>query len=313
MENQIFIIPTIIVIIIFCVIIFYYICEYINYHSNNTHVFLIDKKEHFDARIKNVSKEKCGNLCTSIIGCEGFSYDPNGICYLSKTSILGKPFNSLFSSNYNPDFYRCNKTQPIMDPTDVLAPELLKRNSLYFCSDSERGNYKLNVIAETKRAELGDFDELDKLEVPEYQVIEDFVWPVDKTDIVIGQVQDKNEYMMYEKSHDEFLGQYLYPQKCTNGISELDCLKICETDDRCIGVEWNPYYTKQKNQDSTGDQAGDVNVYENICCPKTQIAQVIPRRKEFENGNFYTKKSSDILNKDNIYITPQRTDKYLPN
>jgi hypothetical protein len=70
---------------------------------------------------------------------------------------------------------------------------------------------------------------------------------------------------------------------------------MCDVDDTCIGVEWNPYYLKTKSDNSA-------EIYKNICCPKTQINNIIPRRKEFENGNFYLKKHVDAFNKDNIYV-----------
>lgn len=296
--NYIFL--SIIIIIIIVILLLFYTCYLDNYND--------DKIENFDARIPNISKEQCGNFCTRIIGCGGFAYSDNGVCYLSKQAILGKSVNSLFSDDYNVNDYRCNKTQPITSNTDIISPNLRRRNALYVCSDSEQGEYTLQLIAPTARQPIADFDDIDKIDVPDYEFTNDFVWPTDKTDIVFNNLsRNPNQYVMYEKSRDEFLGQYSYPQKCVSDVSELACLKICESDEKCIGVEWNPSYLKYKaNKESnlTPNNEGMYQSYKNICCPKTQITEIIPRRPEFINGNFYTKKHIDKLDHNRIYILP---------
>ena len=80
MENQ-FLFIIIIIIIIYILL--------------NTSCDDINNIEGFDARVLNLTKEQCGKLCTSIIGCQGFSYNDQNQCYLSKTPILTKPVNSL--------------------------------------------------------------------------------------------------------------------------------------------------------------------------------------------------------------------------
>jgi hypothetical protein len=309
MENQLYQFfqeTWIFLIIIIIIMITFYGCYTIN---NNKEV------EGFDARIPNISKEKCGDLCTSIIGCQGFAYDSNspGICYLSKSAILGKSVNSVFSDEYSTSDYRCNKTQPILDETDIISPNLMRRNSLYMCSDSEQGRYTLQLIAPTKRQSVGDFDDIEKIDVPNYEINDKFEWPTDKVDTRLNNNINQTGYAVYEKSRDEFLGQYLYPQKCTADISELSCIRICESDDRCVGVEWNPSYLKYKadvnglsnSPNSNGESGGAYEAYKDICCPKTQISQIIPRRKEFINGNFYIKKRVDVFDKDRFYIMPK--------
>lgn len=250
--------------------------------------------EHFDARIKGITKEKCGEVCTAILKCQGFAYSNDNACYLSKSPILEKPVLSVFSDDYSPTFYRCNKTQPIMDETDLITPDLLRRNSLYMCSDSEQGKYDINIISENLRQSIGDFDEIDKIDVPKYKIITNFRWPTDKRDSLLRDTTTGDNFKIFEKSNNEFLGQYLFPHKCVSNISEISCLKMCEVDDKCIGVEWNPFYMKTKPNNS-------FDLYKNVCCPKTEISDIIPR-KEFENGNFYSKKLVDELNKNLTYI-----------
>jgi len=258
----------------------------------------IEEKENFDARIKGLTKEKCGEICTAVLKCQGFSYSTDNVCYLSKFPILEKPATSIFADDYSSTYFRCNKTQPILDETDLITPELLKRNSLYMCSDSEKGNYDINVISENLKRPIGDFDEIDKLNVPKYKIITNFKWPTDRRDTILRDSTTGDDFKIFQKSHDEYLGQYLFPHKCVSNIDEISCLKMCEVDDQCIGTEWNPFYMKTQSDNS-------FDVYRNVCCPKTDVNEVIPRRKEFENGNFYSKKRVDDLNKDLLYIVPQ--------
>lgn len=254
--------------------------------------------ENFDARIKGLTKKKCGEICTSVVNCQGFSYSDDNMCYLSKSPILGKSITSIFSDNYSQTDYRCNKSQPIRNETELITPEMLKRNSLYMCSDSEQGKYNLNIICENLNMEIGDLDEIDKIDIPNYKIITNLKWPVDKRDTLLKDTSAIDNFKVYEKSPDEYNGQYLFPHKCVSNIDELSCLKLCDVDNECIGVEWNPFYMKNKSDNS-------YEIYKNVCCPKIQISDIIPRRKEFENGNFYIKKHVDEFNKDYIYIVPK--------
>lgn len=283
MKNQLFLI----IMGILCLII---IITIIQYNS-----FVDDNNEHFDARVKGLTKNKCGEICTAVLGCQGFAYSDDNLCYLSKSPILGKSVTSLFSDDYSVTDYRCNKAQPILDVTDLITPDLLKRNSLYMCSDSEQGKYDINIISENLSMPIGDFDEIDKVDVPKYKIIANFKWPIDKRDTLLKDMTTSDNFKIYEKSNDEYLGQYLFPHKCVSDIDELSCLKLCDIDNDCIGIEWNPFYLKTKSDNSS-------DIYKNVCCPKTQINDIIPRRKEFENGNFYVKKSTDDIRKDLIYV-----------
>jgi len=289
MKNQI-LIALIVIIITIIIVAITTTVEYINTeNTENTEI------ENFDAKVKepNLNKDKCGLICTSIIGCKGFAYDDtNDVCYLSKDPILGKPFGDLYSDEYQPYFYRCNKTQAQLEDMDINSPETLKRNTLYFCSDSEEGKYDLTIISPKVKRTIGDFDELDKIEIPDYELIDNFQWPTSKYDKVLGE---KKDFSTFELQNDEFLGKYVFPQKCTQNIGLQDCLRICDLDKECIGTEWNPYYLKPTAQDT-------YEIYKNICCPKTKIRDIIPRRSDFENGRFYLKKHITDFKPENIYI-----------
>lgn len=281
---------------VICLYILYELYELYDTDDDTDNDINEDNIEGFDARLLNLTKEQCGKLCTSIIGCQGFSYNDKNQCYLSKSPILTKPVNSLFTDEYNSAFYRCNKAQPIIDETDIVSPDLLKRNALYLCSDNERGQYDFTIISEHKVAKVGDFNELDKVNIPDYVIIDDFVWPKVKQDTVLKKgKRNIDKFMLYEKANDEYLGGYLFDHKCSSNINLTPCMQTCENDDRCVGVEWNPYYVKNDGNNKT-------SVYRNICCPKTQITEIIPRRTEYQNGNFYIKKLVDQFDKNKIYI-----------
>lgn len=86
---------------------------------------------------------------------------------------------------------------------------------------------------------------------------------------------------------EEFIGQYLFPHKCSTNISKEDCMKQCLNNDDCVGTEWNPILFIKK---------GEPNLYEfeeNVCCPKTRIKKVIKRRKPNRKGHFYLKEKKN--------------------
>lgn len=277
MKNQFFILS---IVLIFVLIIIYI------YYTNNY--------ETFDARITGLTKTKCGHLCTSILGCHGFSYSDDNKCYLSKMPILSKSPVALFTDEYKTENYRCNKLQPIQDETDLITPELLKRNSLYTCSKTEQGDYDLNIISEKLDMPVSNFNEIDKINIPEYKIISNFKFPKNKQDSVLSDIYNTNEFKLYEKSKNDYNGEYLFDHKCDYDINEQSCLKMCDIDNRCIGTEWNPYFMKATSYT-------DYEVYKNVCCPKKNITNIIPRRKEIENGAFYIKRNTDNLDKNIIY------------
>lgn len=81
------------------------------------------------------------------------------------------------------------------------------------------------------------------------------------------------------KEYDEdFLGQYLFPHKCSGNIPKDICLKQCLDDKNCVGTEWNPVSI---NKDGVMDRG--------VCCPKIKINGLKQRTKENEFGHFYLK------------------------
>lgn len=229
MENQFLLFVIAVIIIVFIIW-----CRNDDNVNNNNN----DTIEGFDARLLNLTKEQCGKLCTSILGCQGFAYDDKNHCYLSKSPILTQPTSSLFADEYNTSDYRCNKAQPILDPTDLVSPELLKRNALYLCSDNERGQYDFTVISENKVTKIGDFYQLDQVNIPDYKIIDDFVWPQVKQDTVLTKgKRDINKFMLYDRSGDEYLGPYLFDHKCSSNVNLTSCLQTCEGNDNCVGTE----------------------------------------------------------------------------
>ena len=61
-----------------------------------------NKKENYDARISNINKiEKCANMCSSVYGCGGFSYNTNDNNDPADTPIYSFMFcNTLISYKY---------------------------------------------------------------------------------------------------------------------------------------------------------------------------------------------------------------------
>lgn len=254
--------------------------------------------EKYDAKVIPTTQRQCGDLCTEAIGCYAFAHKDNGDCFLSKNYILGPAYNSLYAYEYNPADYRCNKFRPMQGLSDAYVPEALKQNAFYTCSDNEEGKYTLQLIADTIYEPVKDFSDVDKIDVPRYKLF-DFNWPTQQDQVInLNKEQNANrDYTVYEKSDNEYQGNYLFPEKCTSDISESACLQLCTQYDNCVGVEFNPYY-ERTNVNDAGNK-----VYKNICCPKSRIDNIVPRKSEFKNGKFYLKTSKSNLNKFKIYVT----------
>lgn len=274
-----------------------------------------DVLEHYDLELPNISPTECGTQCTEGINCAGFAYKPiEKKCYLSKTAILGEPMESLYSDQYSKLDRRCNKINRITDAKRIDGNSLTE-NSIYVCSDGEN-----NTATEFQYANLGasaldgtkttiyDTADKDKL-VPEnvkYEV-HDITWPTTKIDSNAIAAQPyvnmlssgtSSKQFGFVESDKEFLGQYALAHQCVVNVPFFDCLKYCENDPNCAGTEWNKSMIKQSAK-------GDYNyLYENVCCPKSVIKKIIPRRKEFDRGRFYVKKNlMDILQRDKVVLT----------
>jgi hypothetical protein len=249
--------------------------------------------EGFDARISDISVSDCGDLCTKTYGCAGFAYDnANKKCYLSKNPILGRPGNSIYTGEYNSSFTRCNKRGKL-DEGDVEDEETRLTNALYMCADGEGSTYDPKLVVNGAYQEI---PENMTVQIDPYN-LHSIEWPEQKRDIEVkyseaaetkGTVDKgeakKNQYLI---SPNEHLGQYLYSHQCVANTPLFDCLKACDFNSECEGCEWNPRIIQK-------DDNGKYTMYENVCCPKKQIAQVIDRRERFSNGKFYAKLNDEL-------------------
>lgn len=274
-----------------------------------------ERKEHYDFEIPNISLTECGTQCTEAINCVGFGYKPiEKTCYLSKTAILGEPMESIYGDQYSKLDRRCNKINRITDDKRVDG-NTLTENSIYVCSDGQN-----NVATEFQYANLGStslestrstiFDRADSDRLTPVNVkykVHEIVWPKDKSEqkeIRLSYVDSgtngsaKETVYGFIESDKEFLGQYMLAHQCVVNVPLFDCLKYCEKEPNCAGTEWNKSVIK-KSSDGANNY-----LYENVCCPKAVIKQVIPRRNEFDRGRFYVKQPlQDIMKRDKVVFT----------
>jgi hypothetical protein len=268
--------------------------------------------EHYDAKISNITLTRCGTECTKGINCAGFGYNHvDGQCFLSKRAIIGKPYESLYTDEYTKLDRRCNKINRLTDNIRIDG-NTLTQNSVYICADGEN-----NVATQFQYANLGatslegdktaiftdgDVAETSMPENVGYETYE-IKWPTEKKDIELHSSTNnednettKSVKYGFIESDKEFLGQYALAHQCVVNVPMYDCLKYCENNPNCAGTEWNRGMVKT---DGTANR-----LYENVCCPKSIIKQIIPRRNEFNRGKFYVKKElSDIDKRDRIVVT----------
>jgi len=264
--------------LIIILFIFITYCVYNKYYRN----------EKFDQKVTRSSKENCGIMCTKVFGCKGFAVDGNNSCFLSKSLIIGRPEQSVFSTEYNRAYTRCNKIKPVEDP--VIATNLdLRNNATYVCNDGETSNQKSFKFYDTKEKTLKTLEENNKIPMNNY-TFEEIEWGNsieldDNKYLITNPTKSNSIYGMIE--HDEeYLGQYVYPHKCSANISLKNCLRDCLKNKDCVGTEWNPSYFKQTNSKSNDEY----DLYKGVCCPKRKIREVVQRRKPFSFGKFYLKK-----------------------
>lgn len=277
---------------IYLIILLILVLIYVIYQLTNP------KKEHYDSRISGVSEDDCGKACTIAYGCQGFGYDSEKAkCYISKLPIAGQPStNSLYSDEYSSGQKRCNKNNPIMPEVDQksnITNYKKLQNTIYSCANNERDSYTLYEIVNgnitpIRKSDIKDLSykpyELNEIEYPKFKKDMELI------DIVGDQIEKNKNYMMFVKDMQEHLGQYLFPYKCVDNVSEKECLDTCVKYDDCTGVEWNPVYIENGKE------------RKNVCCPKKIIDQIITRRHDFINGRFYTKDRPHELKKEHIYI-----------
>ena len=121
---------------------------------------------------------------------------------------------------------------------------------------------------------------------------------LDKNLHLITNPTKANAINIMNQYDEEFIGQYLFPHKCSTNISKKDCMDQCLRNKDCVGTEWNPTLFIKK---------GKPNLYEieeNICCPKIRIKKVIKRRRPNRKGHFYLKekKNRETLQNGNILV-----------
>lgn len=298
------------VIILLLIIILSVICIIMNYKQhNNIH-------ENYDIEIPDLTVDECGTRCTQGVNCTAFAYKPTEAkCYLSKTAILGEPTESIYSDVYSKLDRRCNKIFRITDDRPIDS-NTMTRNSIYICSDGEKNTatqyqYANNggTALETARTTIFDRADMD-IATPvnvNYKVYE-IDYPKVKPDNTklkpfLGQNKDNTikidteEYGFIE-SDKEFLGQYMLAHQCVVNVPLFDCLKYCENSKTCAGTEWNKSLIIRSDIDNKD------YLYENVCCPKSVIKQIIPRRNKMNRGKFYIKKKlQDIANTDKIILS----------
>jgi hypothetical protein len=299
--------------------------------------YLIDEsddkiyREHYDAKMSNITLNECGTECTIGENCGGFGYKPiTKECYLSKRGILGAPQDSIYEDEYNKLDKRCNKINRITDE-DRLDEITLTRNSVYVCSDGEN-----NSVTSMQFANLGSssldgplttpFDRSDSDVIPSTQIAYKTLrieWPTTKVNLQpkydinidkqhiqsINDIENEDYKMknnkkkkknMFVESDREYLGQYSLAHQCVVNVPLYDCIKFCDDDDDCAGAEWNKTILKTDGKQNY--------MYENVCCPKRVISQIIPRRQQFNRGKFYVKKEigdNNNVSDDRIIITKE--------
>lgn len=94
-----------------------------------------------------------------------------------------------------------------------------------------------------------------------------------------------NSLNIMKEYDEEFIGQYLFPHKCSSNITKDQCMKQCLDDKNCVGTEWNPILFIKNGEQSKYE------FEENVCCPKIRIKKVIKRRKPNRHGHFYLKEN----------------------
>lgn len=260
--------------------------------------------ENYDEKVLRTTRESCGVLCTKTYDCSAFASD-NNTCYLSKNPILGEPTNSPFMKEYNSNNFICNKLQKITD--SVIASDMdFKKNATYVCTNKQSTNVQPSVINgqqstnsqpstnilkiyDTEEKDLNNIAELATAKINKYTIGEiDWGNQVTLTEKPTENLANKNILTLFTQQDDEFLGQYMFPHRCISNISQRDCLDQCLHNKKCLGTEWNPSYYKKIN--------GKQKLYKNICCPKIQLKQNIPRRDDFKFGHFYLKEQINKIN-----------------
>lgn len=281
----------IIILIIIIIIIF------ISYYQFNT----IEK---YDSLIENISVIECGTKCTEGENCSAFAYKPTeNKCYLSKSSIIGKPNDGVYIDEYSKLDRRCNKINKMIKDKRIDNNQLVQ-NSIYMCSDGEYGlstKYQYANLGATSLESVNStiYDRANfDISTPENTTydVKQIDFPIskeeekDKNNNLINTNKPIRQNYGFMESNNEYLGQYLLGHQCTTNTQLIDCLSYCKNNPKCSGVEWNEKFINNNK------------IYNNVCCPKSIIKQIIPRRTKFNNGKFYVKYDIDKHSLNNTIV-----------
>ncbi len=261
------------------------------YKNNNT------TNENFDARVSDITQEKCGDMCTKIYGCNGYSYDSeNKKCYLSQNPIIGSPIGSMYRDEYKSYFIFCNKPYPIKDDIDENRQKALPKNTIYTCQKSKTGVSSYKKILNESIEDIPSKDAV--IDVENYK-LKPLTWPFIKKDIDPNYVTKDdyiNKIIMFDYDPDhEYQGSYLLPHKCVSNIPLYNCLTKCTIEDGCTGVEFNPALLEKLEN-------GKYMQRKNVCCLKSSEFNKIKRTKNHENGAYYKKNLESDAYLSQIYI-----------
>lgn len=276
--------------------------------------------EHYDALIEDISCTECGTRCTNATNCHAFAYKPTDRkCYLSKTAILGEPLYSLYADEYSHLDRRCSKLDYLtIDNNRYINEETLTSNSLYTCSDGENNfsdkyqyaNHGASSLSGPGETELEphpvtyDVVDLSYPKTKDEQLKQTVIYNKDgslpemtaaKTPSNSSKRRSPNVFVEYD---NEVLGQYMQHHQCATNVSLLSCLKFCDKYKNCTGVEWNSDIYDETAQKSINQ----------VCCPKTKLSKIIPRREKFANGHFYLKHPDANILSDEIRIASENID-----
>lgn len=254
--------------------------------------------EPFDALMKTEDINDCANKCSTTYGCVGFTFDDkdqnNKKCYLSKTPISGMPVDSIYSEDFSIGQKTCNKIFTIRNEDDIESSRL-KLNRLYSCYDNYIGTENMIYYDKDKTIKNPSDSDLKKIEVENYN-LEYIDWPRTKKEneeMFLDKNKDKQfdyRYITFIEHDDEYLGKYLYNHQCTTEINRFDCLRACENNNKCHGVEWNPELELNNKK------------YNNVCCPKKTIYRIVKRSDNNKNGRYYEKKYKNVLDKNLVIV-----------
>jgi hypothetical protein len=293
----------------------------INYNYNRNK-YNLDNIENFDGKIRTRSEYECANKCSGIYGCAGFTFDnKTNTCYLSKTPIAGKPVNTLFGDDFaTTNQYTCNKVFTIMNQSQLEASRY-NLNRAYNCYtnynivDPQVMNYyEVNTsetlsgptnLDELKIQRNIDDHDIKNMNTSPYKII-GIDWPnnIKDNQTFILEANGGNlptdesiyKYVTFIEDGDEHIGEYEYSHECSENIDKYDCLKMCNGSKKCTGVEWNPFLMINRGNKK-------YEIHKNVCCPKTNIVEIIKRRPIYLNGKFYIKKVESNLDNNKIYIS----------